>query len=177
MSSDPSATGEVVVVRELDAPPEVAWRAWSDRELVRQWWGPTGFSCPRADVDFRVGGTTLVTMQAPAEYGGFAVHNRWTYTALAEPNRIEFVSTFSDADGNPIDPQLPASRPGCPPRFRTSSRSSRYPEGASGSPSRSSATPTTNPASSPSWARSSAWTRCRPCSGLRRLDHGDPPPR
>ena len=37
--------------------------------------GPSGFSCPRADVDFR-GGTTLVTMLAPPEYGGFATHNR-----------------------------------------------------------------------------------------------------
>jgi uncharacterized protein YndB with AHSA1/START domain len=42
MSSDTSATGAVVAVRDLDAPPEVAWRAWSDPEQVRQWWGPAG---------------------------------------------------------------------------------------------------------------------------------------
>jgi uncharacterized protein YndB with AHSA1/START domain len=114
MTSDASATSEVVVVRELDAPPEVAWRAWSDPEQVRQWWGPVGFVCPRADVDFRVGGTTLVTMQAPAEYGGFSMHNRWTYTAIAEPNRIEFVSTFSDRDGNRIDPAAAGIPAGVP---------------------------------------------------------------
>jgi uncharacterized protein YndB with AHSA1/START domain/dihydrofolate reductase len=114
MTSEASPTSEVVVVRELDAPPEVAWRAWTDPEQVRQWWGPIGFVCPRADVDFRVGGTTLVTMQAPAEYGGFSVHNRWTYTAVAEPNRIEFVSTFSDADGNPIDPAAAGIPAGVP---------------------------------------------------------------
>lgn len=105
----------VVVVRELAAPPEAAWRAWRDPEQIRLWWGPTGFTCPRADVDFRVGGSTLVTMQAPPEYGGFAMHNRWTYTAITEPSRIEFVSTFSDADGNPIEPAAAGIPAGVPP--------------------------------------------------------------
>lgn len=102
------------MVRELDAPPEEAWRAWSNPEQIRRWWGPTGFTCPRADVDFRVGGTTLVTMTAPAEYGGFQIHNRWTYTTITEPSRIEFISTFADGDGNPVDPAtvgIPAGVP------------------------------------------------------------------
>jgi uncharacterized protein YndB with AHSA1/START domain len=107
-------SAEVVVVRELDAPPEAVWRAWSDPELVRQWWGPAGFTCPRADLDFRVGGSTLVAMQAPAEYGGFTMHNRWTYTVLSEPTRIEFVSTFADAEGNVIDPAAVGIPPGVP---------------------------------------------------------------
>ena len=37
MTARASATGEVVVVRELDATPDAAWRAWSDPELVKQW--------------------------------------------------------------------------------------------------------------------------------------------
>lgn len=104
MSTNAQGAGQVEVVRELDAPPEEAWRAWSDPEQVRRWWGPSGFSCPRADVDFRVGGTTLVTMLAPPEYGGFQMHNRWTYTVITEPSRIEFISTFADEHGNKVDP-------------------------------------------------------------------------
>jgi uncharacterized protein YndB with AHSA1/START domain len=112
MSADDSH--EVVVVREFDAPPEVAWSAWLDPEQIRQWWGPVGFTCPRAEVDFRVGGSTLVTMQAPDEYGGFLMHNLWTYTAMTEPSRIEFVSRFADADGNPIEPADAGIPPGVP---------------------------------------------------------------
>lgn len=104
MTADAGVTGQVEVVRELDASPEQAWRAWSEAEQVRRWWGPHGFTCPRAEMDFRVGGTTLVTMQAPPEFGGGLFHNRWTYTALTEPRRIEFTSTFADGDGNPVDP-------------------------------------------------------------------------
>src|SRR3712207_1409533 len=71
MAHEAAGPGQVVVMREIDAPPEDAWRAWTDPDRIRQWWGPTGFTCARADVDFRMGGTTLVTMQAPPEYGGF----------------------------------------------------------------------------------------------------------
>lgn len=100
------------VTREVDAPPEAVWEAWADPGLLRRWWGPTGFTCPRAEVDLRVGGTTLVTMQAPAEYGGFQVHNRWTYTVVERPARIEFVSTFADADGAVITPEDAGVPPG-----------------------------------------------------------------
>ena len=114
MTNDAAVTSEVAVTRDIDAPPEAAWRAWSDPVLIRQWWGPTGFTCPRADVDFRVGGTTLVAMQAPPEYGGFLMHNRWTYTAISEPTRIEFVSEFADAEGRAITPAEAGIPPGVP---------------------------------------------------------------
>jgi uncharacterized protein YndB with AHSA1/START domain len=114
MAQDAAVTGNVVVTRELDASPNEVWRAWSDSDLIRRWWGPVGFTCPRADVDFRIGGTTLVAMQAPPEFGGFVMHNRWTYTALSEPTRIEFVSEFADADGQRIEPAAAGIPPGVP---------------------------------------------------------------
>jgi uncharacterized protein YndB with AHSA1/START domain len=104
MTDNTSPTHEVRVVRELNGPPEQVWRAWSDPDLLRRWWGPDGFTCPRAEVDFRVGGATIVTMKAPEEYGGGVFHNRWAYTIIDEPIRIEFVSTFADEDGNVISP-------------------------------------------------------------------------
>jgi uncharacterized protein YndB with AHSA1/START domain len=114
MPTTASSTGEVEVVRELDAPPEEVWLAWSNPQQIRRWWGPNGFTCPRADVDFRVGGTTAVTMQAPEEYGGIQIHNRWTYTTLVAPSRIEFTSTFADEEGRLVTPAavgIPAGVP------------------------------------------------------------------
>ena len=65
-----SDTFDVVVSRTFPVPPDQVWRAWGESDLVKQWWGPTGFSCPVADVDLRLGGRTLVAMRAPAEFGG-----------------------------------------------------------------------------------------------------------
>ena len=134
MTGDAAATGKVVVVRELEATPDVAWRAWSDPEQIQQWWGPVGFTCPRAVVDFRVGGSTLVTMQAPPEYGGFSMHNRWTYTV--SPSRAGSSSSARSPTPTAIRSTLrpPASRPACRQRYHTSSTSSRCPAGGAGSP-------------------------------------------
>ena len=43
----------VLVSRVFDAPVELVWKAWSDPEYVMQWWGPTGFTCCLAEMDFR----------------------------------------------------------------------------------------------------------------------------
>jgi len=110
----PTTQHAVVVTRELDVPPDVAWTAWSDPALLRRWWGPTGFTCPRADVDVRVGGSTVVTMQAPDEWGGFRIHNRWTFAAVQPPDRLTFVSTFVDDAGAALTPAqagVPATVP------------------------------------------------------------------
>jgi uncharacterized protein YndB with AHSA1/START domain len=103
MSSEP-VTRNVVVTRIFGAPVERVWRAWTDPNDVMQWWGPTGFTCPIASIDFREGGTSLTCMRAPAEYGGQDMYNTWTYTRI-EPNlSIEYIFRFSDKDGNQLDP-------------------------------------------------------------------------
>jgi uncharacterized protein YndB with AHSA1/START domain/predicted enzyme related to lactoylglutathione lyase len=94
---------DLAVTRLLSAPPEEAWRAWSEGEYVMRWWGPTGFTSPSAKMEFRVGGTSLVCMRAPAEYGGQDMYNSWTYREITPPERIEFVLAFVDAEGKPLD--------------------------------------------------------------------------
>jgi uncharacterized protein YndB with AHSA1/START domain len=109
-----SETFYVVVSRTFSVPPEDAWRAWSESDLVKQWWGPTGFSCPVADVDLRVGGRTLVAMRAPAEFGGGDTYSTWTYTEVLPHTRIAYVFNFADPQGQrllPADLGMPAGIP------------------------------------------------------------------
>jgi uncharacterized protein YndB with AHSA1/START domain/predicted enzyme related to lactoylglutathione lyase len=103
ISSRGTATHDLVVTRVLDAPVEEVWRAWTEPENVMRWWGPTGFTAPRADLDVRVGGTSLVCMRAPAEYGGQDMYNTWTYRSVVPPERLEFDLRFTDADGVPLE--------------------------------------------------------------------------
>jgi hypothetical protein len=51
-------------------PVEERRKAWTEPAYVMRWWGPTGFTCPRAEMDVRVGSRSLVCMRALAEYGG-----------------------------------------------------------------------------------------------------------
>lgn len=94
----------MVLTRILDAPVEQVWKAWSDPGLVKRWWGPTGFTAPVAKMDFREGGTTLVCMRAPEEFGGQDLYNTWTYQNIVPLERIEFIQNFTDQDGNKVSP-------------------------------------------------------------------------
>ena len=118
MSTEPK-TYNVVVTRVFDAPVEQAWKAWSDSELVMRWWGPTGFTCPLARMDFREGGTSLVCMRAPQEFGGQDLYNTWTYTKMVPMQRIEFIQTLADKDGQKVDPVKLGLRPDFPQNVRT----------------------------------------------------------
>ncbi|MGC5221115.1 SRPBCC family protein [Micromonospora sp. DT81.3] len=104
---------ELVAVRDLPAAPAEAWRSWTDPELLHRWWGPTGFTCPTARMDVRVGGTSVVSMAAP-ELGFPEMFSAWTYTLIVEPRRLEFEFRFSDAEGLPLDPQAAGAPPGVP---------------------------------------------------------------
>jgi uncharacterized protein YndB with AHSA1/START domain len=95
---------EVRARRELAQPAKAVYRAWTEPDLVRGWWGPIGFTCPVARMDVRVGGTSLVAMRAPAEYGGGDIFNTWTYSRVESGSRLEYASRFATPEGEPITP-------------------------------------------------------------------------
>ena len=105
---------DLVITRVFDAPIELVWRAWTEPEHVMQWWGPTYFTCPSAEIDFREGGTSLVCMRAPKEFGGQDMYSTWAYIKIVPLERIEYIHNLADKDGNKVDPVdmgLPADFP------------------------------------------------------------------
>jgi uncharacterized protein YndB with AHSA1/START domain len=108
------ATEDLTFKRTFKAPLQRVWQAWTDAKLVKEWWGPEGFSCPLAKVDFREGGTTLVAMHAPKELHMPDSYSTWKYTKIVPNERIEYVHNLSDKDGKAIDPKsvgMPADFP------------------------------------------------------------------
>lgn len=59
------AAAELVITRTFDAPRALVWRAWTDPEHVKQWWGPQGFHNESCTADIRVGGKFRLEMRAP----------------------------------------------------------------------------------------------------------------
>jgi uncharacterized protein YndB with AHSA1/START domain len=90
------------------------WKAWTDPELVMRWWGPRGFTCPFARLDFCVGGRSLVCMRAPKEFGGQDMFSTWTYTRIVPSHEFEYLHHFADGEGQTLEPAalgLPAEMP------------------------------------------------------------------
>ncbi|MBF9036633.1 hypothetical protein HKCCE2091_20550 [Rhodobacterales bacterium HKCCE2091] len=55
----------MTIARDLDAPVEKVWQAWTDPAILPRWWGPDGFSCDTARIDLRSGGEWVFDMIGP----------------------------------------------------------------------------------------------------------------
>ncbi len=95
---------EIIISQVFDAPIELVWKTFTDPELVKRWWGPDNFTCPSAKINFNEGGTSLVCMRAPKEYGGQDWYNIWTYKKIILNEKIEYIQNLSDENGNVVDP-------------------------------------------------------------------------
>ena len=86
-------TQEHTFERTYAAPIRDVWRAWTEPELLRQWWGPEKTSIPECEVDLRVGGRIWIVMLAGEEMGKYA-GTRWplegTFTEVDEPHRLVY---------------------------------------------------------------------------------------
>ncbi|NIL58088.1 SRPBCC family protein [Salinispora arenicola] len=112
------ATEDLVISRVIHAPVEQVWRAWSESDYVMRWWGPRQFTCPSAEMDFREGGTSLVAMRAPMEFGGGDTYNTWTYQRIVPSREIEYVLEFADKTGVKVDPAEVGMPPDMPAAMR-----------------------------------------------------------
>jgi len=56
---------DLELVRETDVAPELVWRAWTEPELLTQWFSPKPWETPVAEVDLRPGGKFRTVMRGP----------------------------------------------------------------------------------------------------------------
>lgn len=95
---------DIVITRTFDAPLELVWKAWTDPEQVKRWWGPKDYTSPLCKIDFREGGKYLFAMRAPKYQGGQDYYSAGVYKKIVPMEYLEFTQILSDKDGNPIDP-------------------------------------------------------------------------
>lgn len=99
LPKDTSATKdrEIVVTRLIDAPRERVFRAFTLRDQIGHWWGPTGFRTTTHDMDVRPGGTWRFVMHGPdgTDYDNFV-----RYIEVVEPKRLLY-DHGTDAESAP----------------------------------------------------------------------------
>lgn len=103
-----AAAADLVITRVLNAPRALVFRVWSEAEHLARWWGPKGAEIRVERLDFRPGGL-FHYCQRMADGG--EIWGRFVYHEILAPERIVYVSSFSDAEGaiarNPWSPTWP----------------------------------------------------------------------
>jgi uncharacterized protein YndB with AHSA1/START domain len=90
-----NAKKELTMSRVFDAPRELVYKAWTDQNLVKQWWGPNGVFTPVCEVDPRPGGKINIVMEAGEELGdakGMQWPMQGEFEELDEPAKIVFTA-------------------------------------------------------------------------------------
>jgi uncharacterized protein YndB with AHSA1/START domain len=104
---------ELILERVFDAPRELVFKAFSEAEHLKHWWGPRGWTVTVCTVDFRPGGIWHYCMKCiDKNQGDFYGYESWgkaVYREIIEGEKISYVDYFSDAEGNEAE-GMPSSQ-------------------------------------------------------------------
>src|SRR5215469_3833001 len=89
--ASPGSARELVLTRIIDAPREKVFRAWTEPELLKQWFAPLPYTTPVAELDVRAGGANLIVMRDPT---GNEFANRGIYLEVVENERLVFTDAY-----------------------------------------------------------------------------------
>jgi uncharacterized protein YndB with AHSA1/START domain len=93
-AADPNRV--LVVTRSFAAPRSRVFRAFTDRNEMKRWFGPEGFTISACAIDLRVGGAYRVVMRSPQ---GTEHIVRGVYQEISKPERLAFTWAWEDDDG------------------------------------------------------------------------------
>ncbi|TWJ04853.1 uncharacterized protein YndB with AHSA1/START domain [Mucilaginibacter frigoritolerans] len=94
--NDTTITPALVIKRVLKAPRELVFKMWTEAEHLAKWWGPKGFNIEVSRLNVEPGGEFLYCMKGE----GFEMWGKFVYVEIVAPEKMVFINSFSDKDGN-----------------------------------------------------------------------------
>jgi uncharacterized protein YndB with AHSA1/START domain len=81
------------ITRAFKVPRNRVWKAWSQADQLKHWWGPKGCSIEISRFEFRLGGFFHYAMKfADAS----TIWGRFNYREIVAPGRIVWLNSFSN---------------------------------------------------------------------------------
>src|ERR671937_1807382 len=109
-----TADREIVLSRDIDAPRELVFEAFTQVRHLSQWWGPDGFTTTTRAFEFRVGGEWDFVMHSP---DGTDYQEWISFTEITPPERIALLHGESRGDPNAFESLLTCEPDGAATRI------------------------------------------------------------
>ncbi|WP_349367145.1 MAG: SRPBCC family protein [Nitratireductor rhodophyticola] len=90
----PETENELVLARIIDAPREKIFRAWTDPEILKQWFVPKPWTISKVEMDVCPGGSSLIVMRDP---DGNEYPNPGIFLEVVENEKIVTTDAFTGA--------------------------------------------------------------------------------
>jgi uncharacterized protein YndB with AHSA1/START domain len=98
-SSAASQSTPISIIRFFKLSLDTVWKAFTNPNLMKLWWGPNDFTCSVCKIDLRVGGNYLYCMRA---FDGKETWGTGTYKEIISKQKLVMTDSFSDPQGNII---------------------------------------------------------------------------
>lgn len=90
-------TSTVNVKREFNASLANVWSAWTEPEILDQWWAPAPWKSKTKRMEFKAGGQRLYAMVGPQGEEHWALAD---FTSITPKTNFKYLDAFSDNEGN-----------------------------------------------------------------------------
>ena len=100
-TDDSSEYKTVSINRTFDLPVNTIWKAWTEPESFKKWWGPYDYTCPYCNIDLRIGGQCHASMKNKKD--DVETFSIGTYKEIVENKKLVVTDSFADGKGNIID--------------------------------------------------------------------------
>jgi uncharacterized protein YndB with AHSA1/START domain len=85
--------GELVLTRTFDAPRDLVFKLWTEKEHLEKWWGPAGFTTTVHENEVRPGGASYYTMRGP---DGNDYPFRGKYLEVVPPEKLVTIGAIHE---------------------------------------------------------------------------------
>ncbi|NWQ41799.1 SRPBCC domain-containing protein [Bacillus sp. EB106-08-02-XG196] len=99
---------QIKVTHTFNAPRELVFKAFTESDHLKNWWGPKGWTFEVLKSDFLPGGVFHYS-QKPAD--GNVMWVKFVYSEMITPEKIVYSSFFSDEEGNTVRAPFHANWP------------------------------------------------------------------
>ncbi len=89
---------KLTITRLFDAEPELVWRAWTEADLLDQWWAPKPYKAQTKTMNFKDGGYWLYAMVDPDKTAHWCKAN---YSKIDAGKSFQVDDCFCDENGKP----------------------------------------------------------------------------
>ncbi|MFB9864819.1 SRPBCC family protein [Rufibacter immobilis] len=88
---------DFVITRVFDAPREQVFKAWTQEDSLKQWYGPKGYTLGISEFNLQPGGALHYSIQMGS---GPKMWGKFVYREINSPEQLVYVNSFADEDGN-----------------------------------------------------------------------------
>lgn len=85
------------IQREFNAELDLVWKAWTEAELLNQWWAPKPYHIETKTLNLEVGGIWLYAMVSPKSEKTWC---KADYKAIETNKLLSWLDAFCDENGN-----------------------------------------------------------------------------